>query len=54
MIHIDVKSTPVEENRPDFIVLTKVNALSTTFGSSYSMERLFMNRTDCWHKFMVG
>lgn len=53
MIYIDPKSKPAEEKRPDFIVLTKANALSTTFGSSYSMERFFMNRTDCWHKFTI-
>jgi hypothetical protein len=54
MIHVDMKSKPDEENRPDFVVLTKANALFTTFRSSYSMEGSFMNRTDCWHKFTVG
>ncbi|XP_023713716.1 nuclear RNA export factor 1 isoform X2 [Cryptotermes secundus] len=53
MIHIDPKSEPAEENRPDRIVITKANALYTTFGSSYCMERFFINRTDCWHKFTI-
>jgi len=54
MIHINLTSTPVEENNPEYVVLDSSNALSVTMGSSYCRERCFINRKDCWHKFMVG
>ena len=53
MIQVDIKSTPAEETKHDFVVLTTSNALSMTLGSTYCKERLLINRRDCWHKFMV-
>jgi len=53
MIHVDIKSAPAEETKHDFVVLTTLNALSMTLGSTYCKERLLINRRDCWHKFMV-
>lgn len=54
MIHVNLTpTTPSEEKKPDCIVLDNSNALSVTLGSSYCMERCFINRRDCWHKFMV-
>ncbi|KDR19314.1 nuclear RNA export factor 1-like isoform X2 [Zootermopsis nevadensis] len=54
MIHVNLTSTALsEEKKPDYIVLDSSNALSVILGSSYCMERCFINRKDCWHKFMI-